>query len=419
MLERSKIAALDFLYTDTEVMAERESLVVQAKTDGNLNLKQLLIDVSVIIKSDASTGIQRVVRAFLQQLLDRPPSGYQVIPVFATSTHHYSYAPDNFILGKDIGLKKHISESRNIQVYSGDIFFGLDLCAHILPKYKQQLKDWKKAGVKIHVLVYDLLPVLYPEWFNVKTTRNFYKWLRSIAVVADSAICISKPVRKDLRLWLVRKYNFARNTLPVTVVDLGCDISSSVPSKGLPDGYEQLLEKFSEYPTALMVGTLEPRKGHEDVLGAFEKLWQQGIAVNLVIVGKPGWKTKSLQKRLLNHTYLGIKVFWLSNVSDEFLDLIYKKTKGLIIASKGEGYGLPLVEALAHGKPILCRDLIVFRNNENKAVTFFGAAPLKSLQDSLLDWLVTEKQYDVLTPSKIIDWSEATSQLCKLLHINK
>lgn len=70
---------------------------------------------------------------------------------------------------------------------------------------------------------------------------------------------------------------------------LGADLESSFPTIGLPEDAAQILERMNSRLSFLMVGTLEPRKGHLQVLGAFEQLWAAGEEINLVIVGKQGW----------------------------------------------------------------------------------------------------------------------------------
>ncbi|MBM5574147.1 hypothetical protein [Deefgea sp. CFH1-16] len=76
---------------------QRVQAIVPAQSPHLAHLdKQLLVDVSVIIQNDAGTGIQRVVRALLLQLLKNPPAGYSVKPVFCTHQHGYHYAPQDF-----------------------------------------------------------------------------------------------------------------------------------------------------------------------------------------------------------------------------------------------------------------------------------------------------------------------------------
>lgn len=356
------------------------------------NEKQLLIDVSGIINNDVRTGIQRVVRALLLQLLRQCPDGWRVRPVFATSKQGYCYAPDHFGLA-DVQAANSNGISA-VKAGPGDILLCLDLAARLLPLHKTQLAQWKRSGTEIHVIVYDLLPVLHPHWFNAKTTRNFHRWLRTIAIFSDSVICISNTVKAGFDDWMYQRYALATGTIPIGIIPLGADIESSAPSRGLPENTNQLLTALVSKPSVLMVGTLEPRKGHSQVLAAFEQLWQLGHNINLVIVGKPGWKTETLQQRLRAHPQNQSHLYWLENASDELLELLYAGCTGVIVASQAEGFGLPLIEAGYHSKPILARDIPVLREIGGNSVTFFSGTSAQSLGNDIELWLssiVTEQ----------------------------
>ena len=347
--------------------------------------KQLFVDVSVIIKNDGRTGIQRVVRSLLLQLHRQCPDGWRVRPVFATRKQGYHYAPEKFGL-PDVQVSD-LGGTAPVKIGQGDIFLGLDLAAHLLPLHKPQLAQWKRLGAEIHIMIYDLLPVLHPHWFNPKTTKNFHLWLRTIAIFSDSVICISNTVKAELDDWLRQKYSLATGTIHINTIPLGADIASSVPSRGLPENIDQLLTTLASKPTVLMVGTLEPRKGHSQVLAAFEELWQQGRDINLVIVGKPGWKTEALQQRLRAHPQEKIRLYWLDNASDELLALLYAGCTGVIVASQAEGFGLPLIEARHHNRPVLARDIPVLREIGGNFVTFFSGTSTGSLMNDIEFWL--------------------------------
>ena len=347
--------------------------------------KQLLVDVSVIIKNDGHTGIQRVVRSLFLQLHRQCPDGWCIRPVFATRKQGYHYAPEKF--GLPNAQKSGLNGSSLVKIGKGDIFLGLDLSAHLLPLHKTQLAQWKRSNAEIHIIVYDLLPVLYPHWFNSKTTKNFHRWLRTIAIFSDSIICISNTVKAELNDWQYQKYSLATGTVPISIIPLGGDIESSAPSRGLPENINQLMAALASKPTVLMVGTLEPRKGHSQVLAAFEKLWQQDRDINLVIVGKPGWKTETLQQRLRSHPQNKIRLYWLDNASDELLELLYVSCTGVIVASQAEGFGLPLIEARHHNKPVLARDIPVLREIGGNFVTFFSGTDTESLMNDIEFWL--------------------------------
>jgi glycosyltransferase involved in cell wall biosynthesis len=371
--------------------------------------KQLLVDVSVIIGSDARTGIQRVVRALLLQLLSHPPAGYRVRPVFATRKHGYRYAPDDFGL-PGVPLAG-TSDAIAVQAGLGDIYLGLDLAAHLLPRHKVELAQWKRAGTKIHIVVYDLLPLLHPQWFNPKTPRNFRRWLKTIAIFTDSIICISNAVKAELDCWLQQQYSLSRGAIPMHVIPLGADIEASAPSRGLPANLDQLLSAFAGKATILMVGTLEPRKGHSQVLAAFEQLWQRGRDINLVIVGKPGWKTEALQQVLRMHPQRAVRLHWLDSASDELLELLYTHCSGVIVASHAEGFGLPLIEAMHHAKPVLARDIPVFREVGGNSTTFFSGESGEKFSTDIELWLANIAMPQAQHDASRYTWQDSAGEL--------
>jgi glycosyltransferase involved in cell wall biosynthesis len=328
---------------------------------------RLLVDVSAIIQHDAGTGIQRVVRAVWSELHRRNGPELEVIPVFATATHGYCYAPANF-LGPSLQRPPLVPA----QMGPGDKFLGLDLSAHLLPKYRRQLRSWRASGASIHLVVYDLLPLTRPSWFTPSAVRHFRNWVEVLRTESDQAICISNHVAGELRQLLAKFGQSGR--IEVGRLQLGADIAASIPSSGLRDGVKDLLEHLRQRPAILMVGTVEPRKGYEAALAAFEQLWHSrpDDAPDLVLVGKAGWKTAELQARLRSHPQFNRRLYWFDRMSDEGLCLLYEACRGLLMASFGEGWGLPLVEAAMHGRYVLARDLPVFHEHELPNVFYFS-----------------------------------------------
>jgi len=109
-----------------------------------------------------------------------------------------------------------------------------------------------------------------------------------LSSVSDNLICVSKSVADELISYL-KSQNKLREDLNITYIHNGADIENSVPTKGLPQDHERVLGLLTSKPSFLMVGTIEPRKGHLQTIKAFEILWQKGLDINLVIVGKEGW----------------------------------------------------------------------------------------------------------------------------------
>jgi len=166
----------------------------------------------------------------------------------------------------------------------------------------------------------------------------------------------------------------------------------------------------------LMVGTIEPRKAHADVLAAFEVLWSQGVQTKLVLVGRRGWQMESFEEVLLNHEMINVYLFWLEAATDELLVHLYRECEGVIAASYAEGFGLPLIEALAFGKRVLARDIPVFRLQEPWGVCYFDAnADKYGLAKVIQTWLKSDVQSKSDAVKQVYSWENAvlglTSQL--------
>ena len=197
----------------------------------------------------------------------------------------------------------------------------------------------------------------------------------------------------------------------------GADIMSSVPTTGVSDEFREQLWRFGRMSSVLMVGTVEPRKGHEQALDAFELLWDQGVDACLVIVGKEGWMVQRLATRIRHHVEAGKRLFWLESLSDEALSALYEVVDGVLAASLGEGFGLPLVEAAQHGTSILARDIPVFQEVAAQFATYFSGETPGQLAAALKTWLEAIKSNAAVasTGMRWKTWEGATRDIVRLL----
>lgn len=369
--------------------------------------RQLLVDVSVTLRHDAHSGIQRVVRAWLGALQAQPPIGFRVRPIFATHRHNYHYAPNLPC------APQQLENTLPVTAGPGDVFLGIDLAAHLLPRWQFQLLQWKAAGVRIDIIVHDLLPLLHPEWFNPKTVRNFGRWTQVLAKYTDHLICTSHAVAKDVARWKLNSRALYQDEAQICLAPLGADILASSPSQGLSSQHHEILRQLSNRETVLIVGTVEPRKGHSVALDAIEKLWQQGRETVLVLVGRPGWKTQALQQRIRVHPELGDRLLWIDDASDEMLDRLYAQVTGVLNPSLGEGFGLPLVEAMYHNCSLLVRNLDVFREIAGEQIEYFDNDVPSALADHIAQWLdnISSQQRPRY---KVRTWEESAAELRRL-----
>jgi len=165
--------------------------------------KQLFVDVSELVQRDSRSGIQRVVRSILIELLTSPVPGFNVEPVYAIPQHGtgYRYAKKftQRFLNPDDDFDINLSDDL-VDVRVGDVFLGLDL-TEIIHYQTDFFNLLKQIGVKTYFVLYDLLPVLNPNFFPSHVSPTHSKWLTTIAG-SDGLVSISRAVADEMLGWL-------------------------------------------------------------------------------------------------------------------------------------------------------------------------------------------------------------------------
>ena len=253
-------------------------------------------------------------------------------------------------------------------------------------------RRFKKKGGMIIAVIYDIIPLTNPEFFEKELVARFKNKFYAFRNLVDVIITISKNEAENIRNYIKDKFKIENKK--VLYFDLGTDFIDKCLDESLRDEklYDDENFNFIKYENAavirneliklkalkeskpsnlyLMVGTIEPRKGHDYTLEVFEELWSGGFNGFLVISGRIGWNIEDLLKKIENSPYLGKKLFIFNDLSDEELDFLYKNCDAVICASKREGFGLPLVEAAFCGKKVFASDIPVFREIGEKYPVF-------------------------------------------------
>jgi glycosyltransferase involved in cell wall biosynthesis len=418
--------------TDAELIQLSQNIAVSLPIQ--LPGKSLFLDITATCRNDLKTGIERVARALTLALLDAPPPGYRIEPVYlcdAGGFWHYRYAR-RYTLGL-LGCPPEVLDDEIVEPVNGDVMLGLDLSGDMLVQADRSglFTVYRNRGVAVHFLVYDLLPARMPDMFPPGADQIYARWLQTVAKF-DGAICISNAVADDLAAWQVEiglDWKDRRSS-QIGWFHLGADMASSAPSRGLTNEVNGILRQLQACPSFLMVGTIEPRKGYLQTLEAFSQLWSEGVDVNLVIVGNEGWKNLSqdlrrtipeIVKKLRIHPELGKHLFWLEGISDEYLDRVYGVSTCLIAASEGEGFGLPLIEAAQHKLPIIARDITVFREVAGESAYYFSSREPKALADAVINWLKLDAEKKVLYSLGMswLTWKESAKNLKNVLFDRK
>jgi glycosyltransferase involved in cell wall biosynthesis len=227
-----------------------------------------------------------------------------------------------------------------------DVYFsmGLDWEYNNL---EQVYRERRRVGFRCVLYCYDTIPVLFPHLYSFDARQAFARYFVDVAHTADRVVAISETSRNDF-MALMR--DAAAPQPPVDVVYLGTNLDAPKSLIRPP------LAALESRPFALCVSTIEARKNHAVLYQAWERLAERhGNDVPLlVIVGMVGWGVADLMFRIRTNPRVKDQILILDNLEDGELAWVYEHCLFTLFPSLYEGWGLPVVESLALGKPCIC-----------------------------------------------------------------
>jgi glycosyltransferase involved in cell wall biosynthesis len=208
-------------------------------------------------------------------------------------------------------------------------------------------------GFRYAAIVYDLIPLIYPQYVVPTYIDLLHDYFGELLWVCDYAMCISQCSERDFLAHC--EANQVKGPL-ATHFPLG----SSLPVERAALEDEEFPAELEGMRYCLFVSTLEPRKNHRVLYQAWERLLRTGVVdptrFRMVFVGRPGWAVGDLLHEISYNPWTRDTVVRLEGVSDALLGELYRRADFSLFPSFYEGYGLPLAEALAYGKPCLSSD---------------------------------------------------------------
>lgn len=362
----------------------------------------LLIDLTEITKHEWGTGIHRVVKNIFHQIYKQAEN---VIPVqnksdkFITS---YSY------LSRTEGAEEKAEQA--LAFRQGDKILLLDNPWGQFAGYSRMLEVAAEAGAESYAIVHDLIPEQYPEACDSATMiREHVGWHTMLLQKVDAVVCVSCATADAVAAYY-EKMKFTR-TRPLSLYCFHLGFDLPVAEQTARWEIRNFVKKGK---TFLMVGTLEPRKGHMTVLQAWQKLPDSlRREYRLLIIGANGWKNDAIRK-MLELPEFRENVYWPRDVSDGELLWAYAHADALIAASLQEGFGLPLVEAAHFGLPLICSDIPVFREVTRGNADFFKAMDADALTACLIKWMQTDRHPDS-RKIPIFSWQDSAREVLDIL----
>ena len=363
--------------------------------------RTIYIDITSLTHRDAGGGIQRTQKKFLEYA--SCISDVHIVPIASEGNNFYK------VILTRIDSQFEISFTRSDELISperNDVFLSLDLNYLSLISNLDFYLKLSKQGTDLWFLVYDLLPIDYPKYFSEGIADLHEAWLINLLKIAN-VICISKTVKDNLVSY-IRTREISRKNLLNLQVYLGADLFD-FQKYSLAQATTNNRKKF------IAVGTLEPRKGYDEILDVCERLWALGEIFEMHFIGKLGWKSEGLKNRITLLSGLNSYLFWHSSATDQDLDYHYATCDVLIAASFDEGFGLPIVEALQRGKVVFARKINIFEEVIGKSDLLFESK--KDLELKMSEYLKDSKleKFSFIPDFKLRSWQESIEEIIDII----
>jgi glycosyltransferase involved in cell wall biosynthesis len=378
-----------------------------------------VLDLSRLISSSARpapTGIDRVELAYAIEFLKKPPADV----TFAGETrwrrfglierHHaepfitalaagwYTGAPPRSpakladAICRSIWLRGEGALHRRLRRQAAPVIY-INASHHHLerPASIQRLKT--KSRALFVPMVHDLIPIEFPEYARPNHDEQHSRRIATVTNLADGIVITTKATADILAPKLVA----SGRSPPVVVGLLGLDMpaQSQPPKVRVPDPY------------FVCIGTIEPRKNHLLLLKLWRKMTlEQGLdAPHLVIIGRRGWENENIVDMLERCPSIRGKVHEFSALTDSEVRALIENARALLMPSFSEGFGLPIIEAMALGVPVLCSDIPPFVEIGGGVPEFFDPLDGPSWHAALTDYATPNSPRRAAQIMRLKDWA--------------
>ncbi|MEH2435825.1 MAG: FkbM family methyltransferase [Nostoc sp.] len=305
----------------------------------NIGQIELALDIAVLglgsIFETAKTGVYRVTEYLLKGLIISPnchvylctsiPDLFDACQIYINQNFEY----ENLTLFHSSELKY-----QNIDIYHSTYY---------------PLPNNIYFATRV-ITAYDLIPILFPEYFNHNSEHMVKNSIDQIDK-NDFVCCISESTKRD-----ICKYQQNLNEKQVFVTQLAADKEKFYPC----DNQELIIKtkqkyKIPEQPYILTLSTLEPRKNIAHVIRSFLTLIknQQIDDLNLVLIGTKGWQYEEIFAEIDKVKELENRIIITGYLPDNDLAPLYSGALAFIYVSLYEGFGLPPLEAMQCGTPVI------------------------------------------------------------------
>lgn len=298
------------------------------------------------------------------------------------------------------------------QKFWRDIFFPIHLYlkstidvlfspAHYTPRF---------CPVPVVVTIHDTAYEYFPGEFLKRDLYKLKNWTAHGLKQAKKIIAVSQSTKKDI----ARLYNVDNEKISVIYNGYNTYETENKAGTDILNVYDVKKNSYILY-----VGTIQPRKNITALIEAFEKIAPDYPSLKLLIAGKKGWMYKQIYDSAQKSEYSGRMVF-AGYVPDDHLSALYTQASMYVLPSLYEGFGIPILEAMNHGCPVIASDASSLPEVGKDACIYFDPKDTQDLSSALKKVLNSKQLQDTLKKKgkervKHFSWDTCGSKTLALL----
>ena len=325
-----------------------------------------------IYTGQAVGGINR----YFSELITRLPNRYQ--PILCCESPRSFNFPDRARLNSLQPFRYHHPKLRKLAQW----FWNLNIRRTIRPSlihptyyYDIYGEPWKRSPIPLVVTVYDMVHERYPDYYDSDGVKRAQK--RQSVFSASHIICISQATKDDLL-----KY-YPQLKTPISVIPLGVDYDNLASHANIGQSRKSIL----------YIGGRKHHKNFLFLLDALALLAREIPDVRLQVVGRPFSTTEQAKVKTLG---LEPHIVHRGVLSEMDMDAAYAHAATLVYPSLCEGFGLPILEAMARGTPVVCSNIPAHTEVGGDAALFFDPHQSSDLAQKLKAVLTSNDLSDTL-----------------------
>lgn len=266
------------------------------------------------------------------------------------------------------------------------------------------------TGLRIVSVMYDLIPIKYPEYVGGPQPVLQNCFLHMIDN-SDLIFCISSCTEIDFAEFVSAN---GRPPIPTEIIYLGANVPALPSPESIPD--EAVRTKLSKGRFALAVGTFEVRKNYALLVDLWEDLLKDPtFDLDLVIVGMPGWLAEDTVKRLKALPGFGLRVHWFQRLSDSGLSWLYEHCHVFLFPSLYEGWGLPVAEALLHKSPTIASSLGATPEAAFGQALLLDPGDKAAWRNALIETAKAPRRVITFDPADLPTWEQTADTVARTL----